>query len=93
MTQAHKTPGALVRFKPITDNSAPHFEVYMGRVFEVVSEVAPGHFSLKDFATQEMVGSTYQGEFRAYGFHPEGLVSVPKAEVRQLRQPGRRPKR
>lgn len=88
MTQAHKTPGALVEFLPLDPSDAAEIAVfgeYVGRVFEVVCEVFPGHFALKDVLTQKILGAALEGTFIAAGFHPERLRTVPKARARQVR--------
>lgn len=51
MTQAHKTPGALVEFhdKMFKPPYAPYYDAYRGEVFEVLDpNVYPGHMQIKN---------------------------------------------
>lgn len=51
MTQAHKTPGNLVRIKDkcYVPNSyySPYYNIYMNHVFEVVTDNHNGHVTIK----------------------------------------------
>ena len=50
MTQAHKTPGAIVEFKEFVYKApyAPFYDAYKGHRFEVIDPIKyPGHMLIK----------------------------------------------
>ena len=58
MTQAHKTPGAIVIFKEkmYAAPYAPFYDAYRGVQFEVMDPNAhPGHMKLKNLSTGELI--------------------------------------
>jgi len=57
MTQAHKTPGAVVQFKPMMFEApyAPWFDEHKGETFEVIDGyVYHGHVKLKSLKNGEV---------------------------------------
>lgn len=92
MTQAHKTPGALVEFKPLDpkeEGAESVFGRWMGRVFEVVEEYPKDHIVVIDYETREPLGAAPPGE-RMSGFHEERFQTISPEAKRQLKS--RRPK-
>ena len=79
MTQAHKTPGALVQFKPLDPNDKNdqmYFAQYEGRVFEIIEERHPGHMVIKDYKTGKIVADE-RGQ--PWVFHDDRFQTIPKA--------------
>lgn len=75
MTQAHKTPGALVKCheKVFHPPYSPWFDSAKDKIFEVLNGYFyPGHVQVRDVATGEKTL-----------FHDDELVTLDKAEARQ----------
>ena len=78
MTQAHKTPGALVKAHPdilpggIIGDYYTHIHL-SGRVFEVVDVNPPGHTNVIDIESGEK-----------YGLHSENFITLSKQEKLEL---------
>ena len=90
MTQAHKTPGALVEFKPLDPREVGAEEVFgrwMGRVLEVVEEHPKGHVVVIDYETRQSLGGKPIEGQRECGFHEERFQTISPERKRALKSP------
>jgi len=77
MTQAHKTPGALVEMHPWTNEKGmeQYYGFMQGRVFEVMEECIRGHLTVRDVFTGEI-----------FGGHDENFKTLDKKRIREVRK-------
>lgn len=88
MTQAHKTPGALVEFKPLDpreEGAEAVFGRWMGRVLEVMEEHPRGHVVVMDYETRERIGGPPIPGQRPCGFHEERFQTISPERRRALK--------
>lgn len=94
MTQAHKTPGALVEFKPLDPRETGAEDVFgrwMGLVLEVVEEYPRGHVVVIDYHTRELLGGPPPAGHKACGFHAERFQTISperRRAIERKRKPG-----